>query len=328
MPEPAGDPLGLFDPIDPIDPFDAERPRLLGLAYRLVGSRADAEDVVQEAWVRWSSADRGVIANPAGWLTTVTTRLALDRLRQVARRREAYVGPWLPDPISTECSPEEHAELAESLTLGFLVVLDKLAPAERAVLLLADVFGEPYSVIAPAVGKSEAACRQIATRARRKVQAARAAADGSMSVAHIATPSAPAPASAAASAPAPAPGPASAELLGELIVALAAGDEARVVRLLHPDVILVSDGGPHRHAARRPVIGSYRVNRLLTNLARRVGVVPTRIASFNAGPALVIDDAGGPIVVSGETRGGVLSRIWVQLNPDKLAGLDDPLDLR
>src|SRR5262249_46435662 len=188
--------------------FQAERPRLLGLAYRLLGGRSDAEDVVQEAWLRWSSADQAQIANPAGWLTTVVTRLAIDRVRQVERRREAHVGPWLPEPISTERTPEEHTELAESLTLGFLVVLDSLAPVERAVLLLADVFGEPFQVISAAVGKSEAACRQIASRARRKVRAR----------------------------PAPAPGSEAAGLVGELLAALAAGDEARVVRLLDPDV--------------------------------------------------------------------------------------------
>jgi RNA polymerase sigma factor (sigma-70 family) len=157
---------------DSFQVFETERPRLLGLAYRLLGARADADDVVQDAWLRWHSADRGQIANPAGWLTTVTTRLALDRLRQLARRRQAYVGPWLPEPISTEHTPEEHTELAESLTLGFLVVLERLAPVERAVLLLADVFGEPYSVISAAVGKSDSACRQTASRARRKVRAA------------------------------------------------------------------------------------------------------------------------------------------------------------
>src|SRR3984957_17232196 len=146
---------------DSLELFEGQRPRLLGLAYRLVGGRADAEDVVQEAWIRWKAADRAAIANPGGWLTTVTTRLALDRLRQVKRRREAYVGPWLPEPISTARTPEEHSDLAESLTLGFLVVLDKLSPVERAVLLLIDVFGEPYSVIASSVGKSEVACRQI-----------------------------------------------------------------------------------------------------------------------------------------------------------------------
>jgi RNA polymerase sigma-70 factor (ECF subfamily) len=289
-------------PQRPLDTFQAERPRLLGLAYRLVGGRADAEDVVQDAWLRWSTADQAEISNPAGWLTTVTTRLAIDRLRQVERRREAYVGPWLPEPISTERTPEEHTELAESLTLGFLVVLDALAPVERAVLLLADVFGEPYSVIATAVGKSETACRQLASRARRKVRATTG--PGSSTE-----------------------GAEGAAVLAELLIALAEGDEARVVRLLDPDVVLVSDAGPHRHAARRPVVGAYRVGRLLNNLARRNELGPVRLATVNAVPAFVIDDPGGPIVVSGEARQGALVRLWVQLNPEKLRRLDQPLDL-
>jgi EmrB/QacA subfamily drug resistance transporter len=244
--------------------FEAERPRLLGLSYRLVAGRADAEDVVQEAWLRWSAADHGSIANPPGWLTTVTTRIALDRMRQVQRRREDYVGPWLPEPVSTDRTPEERAELAESLTLGFLVMLDRLSPLERAVFLLADVFAEPYSVIAPAVGKSEVACRQIASRSRRKVQAAAAEPGG------------------------PRSRPAPAELLAELLVALMNGDEARAVQLLDPDVVLVSDGGPDRHAARRPVVGAYRVHRLLTGgwrLLFTIGLVIFTVGSLLCGLA-------------------------------------------
>jgi len=290
------------------DVFEAERPRLLGLAYRLLGGRADAADVVQESWLRWSGADRADIVNPQGWLTTVTTRLALDRLREVDRRREAYVGPWLPEPVSTERSPEEHAELAESLTLGFLVMLDGLAPVERGVLLLGDVFGEPYSIIAPAVGKSEAACRQIATRARRKLRAGAAAASAGDLHREAS--------------------PASADLLAELLTALVAGDEGRVVRLVDPDVVLISDAGAARRAARRPVVGQYRVTRLLSNLARRNGHLPTRLATYNAGPALVIEAPDGPIVVAGEATGGRVSRIWIQANLEKIASLDEPLDLR
>jgi RNA polymerase sigma-70 factor (ECF subfamily) len=290
------------------DIFQAERPRLLGLAYRLLGGRADAEDVVQEAWLRWSGADWAAIVNPEGWLTTVTTRLALDRLREVGRRREAYVGPWLPEPVSTERSPEEHAELAESLTLGFLVMLDGLAPVERAVLLLGDVFGEPYSIIAPAVGKSEAACRQVATRARRKLRAGAAAATtGDL---HLEST------------------PASADLLAELMRALVTGDEDRAVRLLDPDVVLVSDAGAARRAARRPVVGPHRVTRLLVNLAKRNGRLPTRFATYNAGPALVMEAPDGPIVVAGEATGGRVSRIWILANLDKIASLDEPVDLR
>jgi RNA polymerase sigma-70 factor (ECF subfamily) len=291
-----------------VDTFEAQRPRLLGLAYRLVGGRADAEDVVQEAWLRWSGVDESSIANPGGWLTTVTTRIALDRMRQVQRRREDYVGPWLPEPVSTERTPEERAELAESLTLGFLVMLDRLSPLERAVFLLADIFAEPYSVIAEAVGKSEVACRQIASRSRRKIRSASAEPGGVR----------------------PDSQPAPAELLQELMVALINGDEAEAVRLLDPDVVLVSDAGPSRHAARRPVVGAYRVHRLLTGGWRLLGFharptpesfPPARVEVVNAGPAIVVDSPEGPIVVSGQAHEGRITQIWIRLNPEKTGAL-------
>ena len=152
------------------DIFEQERPRLLGLAYRMLGSIVDADDVVQDAWLRWQTVESEVIRSPEAWLTTATTRLALDRIRSHRRRREEYVGPWLPEPLVSEAGPEEAAELADSLTFGFLTVLDRLGPIERAVFLLADVFAVPFAEIADTVGKSEAACRQIASRARRRLR--------------------------------------------------------------------------------------------------------------------------------------------------------------
>lgn len=292
------------------DAFAAERPRLLGLAYRITGGRADAEDVVQEAWLRWRHADRATLDSPGAWLTTVTTRLALDCLRTVRRRREVYTGPWLPDPVSTVRSPDDAAELAESLTVGFLVLLDRLGPVERAVLLLADVFGEPFAIVAEAVGKSEVACRQIATRARRKLRLADLAA--------------------ARMHPAPA------ELLGALLTAVAAGDEEAAMALLAPDVQLVADAGPARRAARRPVVGPHRVHRLLRGGWRLFGfrsrpaphdLPPIRLAIVNAGPALVADAPNGLVVISGEACQGAITRIWVRLNPAKTADLGRAVDL-
>ena len=185
-----------------LDTFEGERPRLTGLAYRITCSLADAEDVVQEAWIRWAARDPATVDNPAGWLTTVTSRLALDRLRAQRRRREVYVGPWLPDPVATTPDAEETAELAESLTVGFLVLLDSLGPYERVALLLGDVFGEPYPAIAEILGKTEPACRQLVSRARRKLHAARPATGT------------------------PPPAPASAEMLQQLMYSVLAGDEA------------------------------------------------------------------------------------------------------
>lgn len=145
--------------------FSAQRPRLLGLAYRILGRVVDAEDVVQDAWLRWAAADPGNIERPEAWLTTVTTRLALDRLKAAQRRRETYLGPWLPEPVLTAPGPEQTVEAAETLTLGFLAMLDRLDPVSRVVFLLTDVFGYPSADVSAAVGKSSAACRQIAARA-------------------------------------------------------------------------------------------------------------------------------------------------------------------
>jgi RNA polymerase sigma-70 factor (ECF subfamily) len=292
-----------------LDVFEGERPRLTGLAYRITGSLADAEDVVQEAWIRWAAQDPASVENPGGWLTTVTSRLALDRLRAQRRRREVYVGPWLPDPVPTARTVEEAAELAESLTLGFLVMLDSLSPSERVAFLLGDVFGEPYFVIAQALGKSEPACRQLVSRARRKLHSARP--DGR----------------------AQDPSSASAELLIQLMDSVLADDEERALSLLDPDVVLIADAGPARRAARHPVVGAKRVQQLLKGGWRLFGfktppspdeLPPVRLLNINSTPSLVLDWPNGPIVVTGETVDGRITSIWVRLNPDKTAALDDP----
>jgi len=287
--------------------FEAERPRLTGLAYRMLGSVADAEDVVSEAWMRFDAADRSVIESPAAWLTTVTSRLAIDRLRAQRRRREDYVGPWLPEPILTHAGtpadrvapsplpdPGERIEMAESLTLGFLVVLDRLGPVERAVFLLHDVFGEPFAEISRMVGRSEENCRQIAARARRRVREERSSARE-----------------------------ADADVLVDLVSALAGGDEAEVIRLLAPDVVLTSDGGANRRAARRPVVGSDRVARFMANVAGRIpSDAAVGIEEVNASPAFVMRSSSINMVLSVE-RGddGRIRSIRMVLNPDKLAGV-------
>lgn len=293
--------------------FEAERPRLTGLAYRVTGSVADAEDVVQDAWIRWAETDPSTVANPPGWLTTVTSRLALNRLRAQRRRREVYVGPWLPDPVPTARTPEETAEMAESLTTGFLVVLDSLGPAERVAFLLGDVFGEPYPVMAEALDKSEAACRQLVARARSKMRSAR----GDHRV--------------------PDRSAASAELLVELMTSVLADDEERAMALLDPDVVLTSDGGANRRAARRQVVGAKRVRQLAKGGWRLFGFTsrptledefpPTHLVEINATPSLVVEHPEGPIVITGEAVDGRLTAIWIRLNPDKTGAIEDPLNL-
>ncbi len=287
------------------DPFDAERPRLLGLAYRMLGSLADAEDVVQDAWIRWQRTDRDAVDNPAAWLTTATTRLALDRIRTLARRREDYVGPWLPEPVALVADdPAVATEQAESLTLGFLVVLDALSATERAVFLLADVFGEPYSTIAAAVGKSEENCRQIASRARRKVRSARP----------------------------PEVAPAGPDVLAALLAATASGDIDAVLELLDTDVVLVSDGGPDRKAARRPVVGASRVARLLSNLASRAAAggadLGVEIGSVNGEAVVVFGLPDGPLVAGADVADGRVVAVRILRNPAKLTHLVETVDLR
>jgi RNA polymerase sigma-70 factor (ECF subfamily) len=274
--------------------FAVERPRLLGLAYRILASYTDAEDVVQEAWIRWQRVDVERVEAPAAYLTTILTRLALDRVRTLARRREHYVGPWLPEPIAVERGPEENAEMAESLTLGFLMVLDRLNPTERAVWLLAEVFGEPYALIASVTGKTEAACRQIATRARRHLREER---------------------------PAP-PERLDAGVLRRLLAAVAAGDLDQTLELLDADVVLVSDAGPDRRAARQPVVGADRVARFAINVARRGEMTGLRETTVNGSAALVIEiDGALPLVVAGEQRDGRVSKIFLLLNEEKLRAL-------
>jgi RNA polymerase sigma-70 factor (ECF subfamily) len=291
------------------DLFTAERPRLVGMAYRMLGSLTDAEDVVQEAWLRWQRVDVATVQRPAAWLTTVTSRLAIDRLRAQRRRREEYVGPWLPEPIATGGAPGAHdrwapeaaVELAESLELGFLIVLDALGPVERAVFVLADVFAVPFAEIAAAVDRSPEACRQLASRARRKVAEGRAGRR-----------------------------PVDEGLLGELVGAIAMGNMDQVIELLSPGVVLTSDGGPRRHAARRPVVLPERVARLLVNLGARMPEDGTvGIEWVNAAPALVVRGGGETLVVSAEREPttGAIDRLVVLVNPDKVAGVDRPAAL-
>lgn len=280
--------------------FEAERRRLLGLAYRMTGSFDDAEDVVQDAWLRWQGVDHATVDRPAAWLTTVTTRLAIDRLRLAERTRATHLGPWLPEPVATGPQPEHTAELAESLTFGFLVLLDELTGPERAVLLLADVFGESFRDIAVIVGRSEAACRQIASRARKRLRAARAERRG-----------------------------ADAALLRGLLDALGRGDSADLLALLHPDVVLTSHAGPGQRAARNHVVGADRVARLLLNITRRSEVTGVEVRMANLAPVAVISSIGrhGARVqmFQVDERAGRADAIRLVLDPAKLGRLSAPV---
>lgn len=277
--------------------FDAERPRLVAVAYRMLGSRDDADDVVQDAWFRWEAADRSAIRAPAAWLTTVTTRLAIDRLRSARARREIYIGPWLPEPVAESDDPSVIAASADSLTLQFLTVLERLDPVERAALLLHDVFGEPFADVAAHIGRSEAAARQIAKRAWERVRASGPRSD-------------------------PPPDRATAErLAGAFLAALAVGDLDGLKGLLTDDVVHLSDGGPNRRAARRPVVGPDRVTRLLLNLAARTRPgtrVDPVIVNGQPGWYATVDDEPEILLVP-SFRGDRICTVLAVLNPDKLA---------
>ncbi len=293
----------------------AERPRLVGLAYRITGSRLDAEDVVQEAWERARRVDPDAVDRPAAWLTTVVSRLALDHLRSAQHQRETYVGPWLPEPVATSrgilrgddatpvagarppADPGEAAELAESLTFGFLRVLEALSPLERAVFVLADVFATPFPEIATIVGRSPDACRQIAHRARSRVRDEDRRHQRPDDAARVAD---------------------------DLVGALVDGDTDRVLALLAPDVVMVSDGGPATHAARRPVVGADRVGRLMATLTRRGIEVDVRIESteLNGEPGFVAMLGDAVVLATAlSVEDGRVAAIHSVVNPDKLAAL-------
>ena len=275
------------------DLFEAERSRLRSLAYRMTGTADDADDVVQDAWLRWQRADHEAIENPAGWLTTVTTRLAIDRLTSARARREVYVGPWLPEPWApTEDAPD--VGRSETLTLGFLRVLETLAPVERAVFLLHDVFGYPFAEVAATVEKSEPATRQIAKRARDRVQQGRPRLD---------------------------PDPADARRLADAFLhAVLEGDLDVLTEMLTEDCLHLSDGGPEHRAARRPVVGATRVGRLFANLASRMDPSDElHWVEVNGQPAWYLLRDGRPFTLFVFSwRQNRIAEILAIVNPDKL----------
>jgi RNA polymerase sigma-70 factor (ECF subfamily) len=282
--------------------FEALRPRLFGIAYRMTGSVSDAEDACQDAWLRWQRVDRETVDNAEAYLVRVVTRLALDRVQSAQHRRETYVGPYLPEPLVADddaAQPEAAAELADSLTFAFLVLLDELAPKERAVLLLHDVFSYSFDEIGPMVDLSPTAARQLASRTRRKLDRDRESLRRP-DEAH------------------------EQELIANLLATISSGDVDAVMELLAPDVVLLSDAGAQRHAARRPVIGSDRVARLVVNLAKRLmSTHETRMVQVNGEPGVLFVADGEPdnVLSFAFSPDGKVRRFYSQLNPEKLRHL-------
>lgn len=288
--------------------FDKERPRLFGLAYRMLSTRADAEDVLQDAYLRWRSVDADRVESAQAWLTTVVTRLAIDRLRRARIEREAYFGPWLPEPLSDQEAPGPEAalELEGDLSIAFLVLLETLSPQERAAFLLHDVFDEDYADVAVMLGKTEAACRQMVHRARERVTARRRrfVVDDETRT----------------------------RLLRRFIEVATSGDRDAIKALLAPDATLVSDGGGKAIAAIRPLYGAERIAWLWFAVAARSrGRVERRIVRVNREPALATL-FGGRLhsVATVETDGERIYAHYTIANPDKLrsfAHLEAPLSL-
>ncbi|MFJ8508476.1 RNA polymerase sigma-70 factor [Streptomyces avermitilis] len=282
--------------------FVEHRPVLMGVAYRMLGRVADAEDVVQEAWLRWSGADRSEVREPRRYLVRVTTRLAIDRLRHLQSRREAYVGPWLPEPYLTDFGdtvPDaaERAVLADSVSLAVLVVLESLSPLERAVFVLREAFGYPFADIAATLERSEAAVRQLAGRARKHVDERR---------------------------PRYEVDPAERRDLTERFLAAAAeGDIEGLMAMLAPDVRLVGDSGGRAQAPLRVLESADKVGRFLVGVTRKgVADVSFRFLEVNGGPALLVLSEGKPdSVFQLDVADGRIQCVYIIRNPEKLVSL-------
>jgi RNA polymerase sigma-70 factor (ECF subfamily) len=292
-----------------ISAFEALRPHLMAVAYRVTGTVADAEDIVQEAWLRWDAQERSTIADLRAWLTTVVSRLGLDRLRSAAHRRETYTGHWLPEPVVTgfdNSDPLSAVVAAEDARFAAMVVLERLSPDQRVAFVLHDGFAVPFAEVADVLGTNEAAARQLASRARKAV---------------------------AAEPPliSEKPDPTHNEVVGKLMAAIAEGDLDAVVALLHPDVTLVGDANGKASTAIHIIRGSDKVARFMFGLARRYGpafLTANQLALING--ELGVYTAGGPggpgywamspRITAMTVRDGKVCAIWDVANPDKFTG--------
>jgi len=289
-------------PTDGAADFEPHRRRLAGLAYRMLGSVADAQDVVQDAWLRWRAVDRTTVDDPRAFLARIVTRLCLDRLKSARAQRELYVGPWLPEPVMDEGSfgLEPGAEAALDLSAALMLALERLSPLERAAFLMHDVFDASFEEVGAAIGRPAATCRQLALRARRHVQAAR-------------------------------PRFAVSADEGERIAAAfrdaaAAGDATALSRLLAEQALFVADGGGKRRAVMNPIRGRDRIVRLLAGLARKSpGPARTYLARIGGRPGYVTLQADGTLQTTAlEIDDGVIVAVHVVRNPDKLRHVTPP----
>lgn len=294
--------------------FEAHRGLLFAVAYRMLGSVSDAEDAVQDAWLRWSAAPRAEIAQPRAYLIRAITTSALNRLRSARARREAYVGPWLPEPLLTELAShapdtpgapggEERAEMAESVSVAMLVVLESLTPEERAVFVLREVFGFAHAEIAAALGRSDAAVRQLAHRAREHVHARRPRFDVDPDQQRAVT--------------------------QRFLAAAAGGDIDELMKVLAPDVVLITDGGGKAKAALRPIVGASKAARFLAAIAARpymgieISDMQIEMAEINGSPGMLVTAGRAIAVVTTVVESGRITSIQLIANPDKLRGISE-----
>ena len=283
-----------------VDVFERVRPRLFGIAYRMLGTVVEAEDVLQDAWLRWQGADRDAVADPGAYLATVVTRLSIAELTSARARREAYVGPWLPEPVDTSADPLLGAERAEALSLAVLLLLEKLSPAERAAFVLHTAFDYPHARVAEVLETSEANARQLFSRARKHLEAAR---------------------------PRPVPAAERARLLAAFLAAAGDGDLEALEAVLAADVVSVSDGGGRVLAARRIVEGAERVAHFLLGVLEKFGrgVIPEPVV-VNGEPAVLGRRADGSPMALWTVDAGDdgIRGVFIVLNPDKLSRFERP----
>lgn len=280
-----------------LDQFETERPKLISLAYRMLGELSAAEDIVQEAWLRWSKADGREIRNPSAWLCRVTARIAIDELRSARSRRETYVGPWLPEPLIKDSagSTEDSYVLAEECHLALLWAMERLTPEERAAFILRSVFDADYADLAGTLKRSEAACRQLVSRARKKVRAGR-----------------------------PQFVPTSGEtieMLAKFASATMAQDHETVLSLLAPDVTALTDGGGKVRAAFRPLRGAAEVSSVLLSIAaKNASAIMPKLVQANGTPALaILEGTDSDLVLTlAVSADGLIDWIYIMRNPEKL----------
>jgi len=291
---------------DATEVFVAHRNLLFTVAYEMLGSAADAEDVLQETWLRWAARDElgdlGEVREPRAYLVRITTRLALNRIRTLARRRESYVGPWLPEPLLTAPDVADDVELAESVSTAMLLVLETLTPTERAVFVLREVFDLPYDEIAAAVDKSAPAVRQIAHRARSHVEARRprqqVGRDEQTAV------------------------------VDRFLAAVSTGDLQGLLDVLSPDVVLITDGGGRKQAALRPIRGVEKVLRFLAAVMPDDGSASAAPVAVNGGPGLrlLLGDELDTVATM-RVDNGVVTELYLVRNPDKLGRVEEEVEL-